>query len=214
MHPHAVDPKCLAQALVREVPEVAHLPALRDINNRVPPSTPSTTASGVTTETAPSSSLQSVLDLAAELLLDPQLTVRVARAVRPLLLDIVARALSGVRNGTIQGRAVSASDNSGKSNTSGRPRRASTEVMPVAAEQAEVVLIVMSRLLPAAPHCLSLALHHWRFTVCPLESLRVSTGSRVGGASVDATEGGVVDGSRQGTRCFLVVFAEIVICCA
>lgn len=199
MHPDAVDAKRLAQALARELPEAAHLPAVRDtINNTTSATSSTTTTTATSISTARESSLQSLLDLAAELVLDAQLTVRVARAARPLLLDVVARALSGVRNGTLPTRAASGSqDTNGSSDASAGPQRAAAVVMPVAVEQAERVLVVMSRLLPAAPHCLSLALHHWRCSVCPLECLRVRTQPSAGAASAEATEEGrLLEGER------------------
>lgn len=145
MHPDALDARRLARNLASEIPEATHLPALARMLNTPSPTIPTTTSDGNI------SSLQSLLDLAAELILEPQQTLRVARATRPLLLDVVARALSGVRNN--------------------RPA-AVGGVTPV--QQAEVVLVVMSRLLPAAPHCLPLALDHWKSSMCPFECLRAA----------------------------------------
>lgn len=150
MHPDALDARRLARNLANEIPEATHLPALASVLNTPSPTIPTTTDGNNT-------SLQSLLDLAAELILEPEHTLRVARATRPLLLDVVARALSGLRKS--------------------RPAVVGA-VTPV--EQAEVMLIVMSRLLPAAPHCLPLALDHWRCSICPFECLRAP-----GGRSVD-----------------------------
>lgn len=160
MHPHALDPAQLSRSLASELRETAHLPALQD----------ATAASS-----DPQARLQSLLDLAAELILKPDQTVRVARAVRPLLLDVVARALSGVRNATISARPTNG-DTAG--NTT--PQASATSL-----EQAEVVLVAMSRLLPAAPHVLPLALHHWRVSVCPFDILRIRRQATANAPGVD-----------------------------
>ena len=80
-----MDARLYARALAREVPETAHLQVIRD-------------AAASPVETSPDC-LQQVLDTAAFLLLCPQQTVPVARAMGPLLLDVVARALSAARAG-------------------------------------------------------------------------------------------------------------------
>ncbi|CAM9859172.1 unnamed protein product, partial [Ectocarpus sp. 12 AP-2014] len=76
--------RTIAEALARELPEAAHLQAIRD----------------ACTATSPSSSadsLEKVLETSAFLLLCPEQTVRVARAMGPFLLESVARALSAAR---------------------------------------------------------------------------------------------------------------------
>ncbi|CAM9499812.1 unnamed protein product, partial [Discosporangium mesarthrocarpum] len=127
MHEVRVEVRRLAEALVADVPEAAYHPAILSVGPSV-------------------ESLQALLDCAAEFILRPELTLRVARAVRPVLLDVVSRALSGVRNA---------------------PARASP--MQSAAEVSEGVLVCLSRLLPAAPHILPLALNYWRTSPCPFD---------------------------------------------
>lgn len=134
MRPQDLDARWYAQELSRQIPECADLHAISNVSD-----TPE--------------SLQALLDCAAELLLHPEQTVRVARALRPLLLDVVARALSSVRDGSVKSLGC----------------RNQTPI-----EREEGVLVAMSRLLPAAPHALPLALDHWRASPCPFEFLRAS----------------------------------------
>lgn len=142
-----LDARLYARALAREVPEAAHLQVIRD-----------TATSPIET---PPDCLQQVLDTAAFLLLCPEQTVRVARAMGPLLLDVVARALSAARAGG--NRDMSAA---GVGSTFAG---AGASTSP--AEQAEAVLVAMSRLLPCAPYALPLALQYWRSSCSPFDFL-------------------------------------------
>ena len=142
-----MDARLYARALAREVPETAHLQVIRD-------------AAASPVETSPDC-LQQVLDTAAFLLLCPQQTVPVARAMGPLLLDVVARALSAARAG----------GNKDMSAAGGGSTFAGAGASSSPAEQAEAVLVAMSRLLPCAPYALPLALQYWRSSCSPFDFL-------------------------------------------
>jgi midasin len=114
----------VAAALVAELPEAAQSVALR---------------AALSLSTAdPARSCQAILDLAAIMLLQPSATLAVARALRPLILDILARALQQVRSGHVG-----------------------------AVESNETAFVVLAKLCSVAAHTLPLALHHWRCTPCP-----------------------------------------------
>jgi midasin len=114
----------VAAALVAELPEVAQSEALR--------------AAVSLSKADPARSCQAILDFAAIMLLQPSSTLAVARALRPLLLDILARALQQARSGHVG-----------------------------AVESSETAFVVLAKLCSVAAHTLPLALHHWRCTLCP-----------------------------------------------
>eukprot|EP00903_Cladosiphon_okamuranus_P014927 g13820.t2 len=157
------DARRLAQALAREVPEAAHLHAIRDACSSTTPSSPDV--------------LDKLLETSAFLLLCPEQTVRVARAVGPLLLESVARALSAAR-----ASASAATSSSTKASTI-----ASSAAATSPAERAEDVLVALSRLLPLAPHALPLALQHWRSSPCPFDSLTSAAAVAAAAASAPAS---------------------------
>lgn len=142
-----LDARLYARALARELPETANLQVIRD-------------AAASPVETSPDC-LQQVLDTAAFLLLCPEQTVPVARAMGPLLLDVVARTLSAARAG----------GNRDKSAAGGGSTFACDGASSSPAEQAEAVLVAMSRLLPCAPYALPLALQYWRSSCSPFDFL-------------------------------------------
>lgn len=160
MHSQDFDAGIYALALAREVPEAAHIPAIRDA---VAAATDAAAGAGAVS-TSSENSLQQVLDAAALLLLCPEQTVRVARAVGPLLLDVLARALSAARIDS-KTRATTTVEQH-------KLRISSVVAGATAVERAENVLVSMSRLLPSAPHALPLALQYWRSSPCPFDCLR------------------------------------------
>lgn len=173
-----LDARIYAQALARELPEAANLPAIQDAS----------TASADDTQGS-TDSLQHVLDASSSLLLCPEQTVRVARAMGPLLLDVVARALSLSRSAPTTDESSTQSTGqvhaTSLSSPTSLPSSDST-----AAERAETLLVVMSRLLPCAPYAFSLALEHWRSSPCPFDCLRGAhddAAHSVGNAASDAT---------------------------
>ena len=159
------DARRVAQALARELPEAAHLQAIRDACSTSTPSSPDL--------------LDKLLEASAFLLLCPEQTVRVARAMGPLLLESVARALSAARAAT--------------SSTTKSHIIASSAAATSPAERAEDVLVALSRLLPLAPHALPLALQHWRSSPCPFDCLTTAAAA----ASASAASSSGVSSSRS-----------------
>lgn len=158
MSTQSLDSKLIAQGLLRELPEAKHTQALRDA------------ASSRATASPTDGSLQDIIDTSATLLLCPEHTLGVARAVGPLLLHVVATALCGARRfGSIPTNVPGTRSCDGSATESGVGMGACIAASPT--ECAEIVLIAMSRLLPSAPHALPLALQHWRSTTTPFDCL-------------------------------------------
>lgn len=158
MHYHDDAHRTIAEALARELPEAAHLQAIRD-------------ACAGTSSSSPADSLEKVLETSAFLLLCPEQTVRVARAMGPLLLESVARALSAARSAA-PGPLHPTTSAPGSSATT---EESSSTAAVSPAERAEDVLVAMSRLLPLAPHALPLALQHWRCSPSPFDCITTLT---------------------------------------
>lgn len=155
MSTQLLNSKLIAQRLLRELPEATHTQALQDAA--------SSRATG-------SDTLQDIIDTSATVLLCPEHTIGVARAVGPLLLHVVATALCAVRRvGSIPTNVQGTISRHGPARGDGVGMGASIAASPM--ESAETVLVSMSRLLPSAPHVLPLALQHWRSTPTPFDCL-------------------------------------------
>lgn len=176
----SLNPKLIAQGLLRELPEATHTQALRDAASS------QATASG---------SLQDIIDTSATLLLCPEHTIGVARAVGPLLLHVVATALCAARR---VGSSIPTNDRGTRSRDGFTGENGAGMGVCIAAspvEFAETVLIAMSRLLPSAPHALPLALQHWRSTPTPFDCLVQHSQSNKA-IEPGTTSGSTIPGSR------------------
>lgn len=179
MFAQGVDVMACAQALIREFPREARVQAIGDAVSAA------ATAGG-----CPDEALQGLLEASASLLLLPKHTLGVGRAMGPLLLEVVARALrkaddQGFPRGQpgVLSRAAPAATFATTTADSSRDVRSEDGAMAAA----ERVLVVMSRLLPSAPHALPLALQYWRSSACPFDCLRSAPSEAAAAAAAPAT---------------------------